>query len=244
MVSTSETGHAKNVANFQHLTAFISGYGTTYNPTKSSLKLTILNSVYMTAQGNLADVITKNTAFNNIVNERVAAFGGLRALGTRLINALEATDAPSEKIKDAQRFNRKLHGKRIGQSIQSAVDTTTPIPKTISVSQLSYDQLIQHFAGLLAILKSEPSYAPNEPELKLTTLFAKLDDLNIKNNNVAIAYAAISNSRISRDKTLYDINTGLVEIAREVKKYIKSVYGATSPEYDQVKGIQFRKVAK
>jgi hypothetical protein len=40
MASTSETGHAKNVANFQDLIAFVKGYGTTYNPSKSALKLT------------------------------------------------------------------------------------------------------------------------------------------------------------------------------------------------------------
>jgi len=32
MASTIETGHAKNVANFQHLIAFVKGYGEMYNP--------------------------------------------------------------------------------------------------------------------------------------------------------------------------------------------------------------------
>lgn len=36
MASTSEVGHAKNVANFQDLIAFVDGYGATYNPTKNS----------------------------------------------------------------------------------------------------------------------------------------------------------------------------------------------------------------
>ena len=39
MASTSETGHAKNVANFQDLIEFVTGYGATYNPSKNSLKL-------------------------------------------------------------------------------------------------------------------------------------------------------------------------------------------------------------
>ena len=39
MASTSEVGHAKNVANFQDLIEFVTGYGATYNPSKSSLKL-------------------------------------------------------------------------------------------------------------------------------------------------------------------------------------------------------------
>jgi hypothetical protein len=78
--------------------------------------------------------------------------------------------------------------------------------------------------------------------LKIITLTAKQASLVAKNNAVATAYANISNSRIARDKTLYDESTGLVDIALEVKKYIKSVFGASSPEYAQVKGIEFKKI--
>ena len=41
MASTSETGHAKNVANFEDLISFVTGYGATYNPTKVPLKLAV-----------------------------------------------------------------------------------------------------------------------------------------------------------------------------------------------------------
>ncbi len=39
MPSTSETGHAKNVANFETLISFCTGYGTTYNPSRDALKV-------------------------------------------------------------------------------------------------------------------------------------------------------------------------------------------------------------
>ena len=243
MTSTSETGHAKNVANFQDLIAFVIGYGTTYNPSKNSLKIPQLNTIATSSQTSLADVITKNTAYNNKVNERIAAFSGLKSLSTRLINALEATDATTEKIKDAKGFNRKMQGKK-ASSITTAVDPNTPAPNTISVSQQSYDQQIQHLAGLISVLQSEPSYLPNENDLKLTTLTAKQADLTAKNNAVATAYTNVSNSRITRNNTLYGTDTGLVEVATEVKKYIKSIYGATSPQYAQVKGIEFKKAKK
>ncbi|MFA6401072.1 MAG: hypothetical protein WCX31_05525 [Salinivirgaceae bacterium] len=42
MTSTSETGHAKNVTNFDELISFVTGYGTTYNPSKDSIKLAAL----------------------------------------------------------------------------------------------------------------------------------------------------------------------------------------------------------
>ena len=241
MASTSETGHAKNIANFQDLIAFVTGYGATYNPSKNALKLPQLNTLVTTSQGNLADVITKNTAYNNSVNDRIIAFDGLKALSTRLVNALETTDAPKEKVSDAKGFNRKIQGKRASTSA-TPTDPSTPAPATISASQQSYDQQIQHFAGLVSVLQSETSYTPNENELKIVTLTAKQANLVAKNNAVSTAYTNISNSRITRNKTLYEDVTGLVSVATEVKKYIKSVFGASSPEFAQVKGIEFKKV--
>ena len=108
MASTSETGHAKNVANFQDLIAFVTGYGATYNPSKNSLKLPQLTALQTTSQTRLSDVIGKNTSYNNAVNDRLTAFSTLKALSTRLVNALETTDASPEKIKDAKGFNRKM----------------------------------------------------------------------------------------------------------------------------------------
>ena len=99
-------------------------------------------------------------------------------------------------------------------------------------------------AGLISVLQSEPSYAPNETDLAIATLTAKQADLTAKNNEVSTAYTNISNSRIARNNTLYADNTGLVEIATEVKKYIKSLFGASSPEFAQVKGIEFKKAKK
>lgn len=244
MASTSETGHAKNVANFQDLIAFVIGYGATYNPTKANLKLPQLNALSTSAQGKLVDVVGKNTSYNNIIGERMLAFEGLRSLSTRLISALETTDASDEKIEDAKGFNRKLQGKRASTTPQVPTDPNTPAPDSISVSQQSYDQQIQHFAGLVSILQSEASYTPNETELKIVTLTAKQADLIAKNNAVSTAYTNVSNTRIARDKTLYDENSGLVPVAGEVKKYIKSIFGATSPEYAQVKGIEFKKAKK
>lgn len=243
MASTSETGHAKNVANFQDLIAFVIGYGTTYNPSKNSLKIPQLNTIATNSHAKLVDVITKNTAYNNAVNDRIIAFTGLKGLSTRLVSSLETTNASKEKVDDAKGFNRKMQGKR-ASSTQTPTDTNTPAPPTISTSQQSYDQLIQHFAGLISVLQSEVSYTPNENDLKLTALTAKQADLTAKNNAVATAYASISNSRISRNKTLYDETTGLVDTPLEVKKYIKSIYGTSSPEYAQVKAIEFKNLKR
>mgnify|MGYP003610194119 FL=1 len=240
MASTSETGHAKNVANFQDLIAFVTGYGATYNPSKNALKLPQLTALHTASQTSLADVVTKNTAYNNKVNERVVAFKDLKSLSTRLINALQTTDATKEIIADAKAFNKKLQGVR-AKAVETPLDPNAPAPNTISTSQQSYDQQIQHLAVIISVLQSEPSYTPNETDLQIATLTAKQADLTAKNSEVATAYTNVSNSRIARDTTIYGTDTGLFDVATEVKKYVKSVYGATSPQFAQVKGIEFTK---
>ena len=241
MASTSEVGHAKNVSNFRDLIAFAEGYGANYNPSKNTLKLPQLKAVHTTSSTSLQDVVNKNTTYNNAINDRVEAFENLRSFSTRLVNALETTNATKEKVADAKGFNRKLQGKRASK-IDTSIDPNQPAPKTISTSQQSYEQLIQHFEGLIAVLESETSYAPNENDLKIAELNAKVSDLKDKNNQVATTYTAVSNARIDRDKKLYKTDSGLVDTATEVKKYIKSVYGASSPEFAQVKGVAFKNI--
>ncbi len=242
MPTFSETGHAKNIANFQDLIAFVTGYGTTYNPSKAALKLENLQAKVDAEQVRLSTVIDKNTNYNNAINERVAVFDNIKVLGTRIVSALSITDASKETIDDAKGFNRKLQGKRASSKIDTPADPATPAPKTISASQQSYDQIVQHLNGLIATIQSETSYSPNETDLKVAALTAKSKDMLKKNNAVATQYAGVSNARIARDKGLYGEKTGLVSIANDVKDYVKSIFGYTSPEFKQISKIAFKSV--
>ncbi|WP_407403527.1 hypothetical protein [Chryseobacterium sp.] len=235
----TETGHAKNVANFQTLISFIKGYGDRYNPSKEILKVPQLEALLTDAKSKLEDVVAQKTAYNTKVNDRATAFENLKSLSTRLINALQATDATDKTIEDAKGFNKKIQGQKPSTPISK--DPNIIPQDTNSTSQLSYVQQIEHLSGLISILQSEPSYAPNEVDLKVDTLLAKHTDLTTKNSEVATSYTNISNARIGRDTTLYKTENSVFEVASEAKKYIKSAFGATSPEFSQVKGIEFKK---
>jgi len=62
MRSTTETGHAKNLANLQDLTEIIVSYGNSYNPTKAKLKLAALITLQDQAKANMAIVTNKSVA--------------------------------------------------------------------------------------------------------------------------------------------------------------------------------------
>lgn len=56
------------------------------------------------------------------------------------------------------------------------------------------------------------------------------------------SYTELSKMLIERNRILYNPLTGLVAIARLVKQYVKSVFGARSSEYQLISDIEFRKV--
>lgn len=157
---------------------------------------------------------------------------------TRVINALIAQKAPDTVIKDAKTIARKLNGKRATDTKGDTIEDNT-----ISVSQQSYDKLVDNFEELIVLAQTETLYNPNEEGLKTIALQTILDELTTANTSVKNTYVPYSNAMIARNKELYEDKTGLVDLAQEVKSYVKSAFGASSPEYRQISGIEFKKTA-
>ena len=243
MKKKSETGHVKNVAKFEALISFVSAYGATYNPVNTALQITKLKALLGSARNSLSSVKTTVIAYNNATNDRMNLFKPLKSLGTKLINALDAANADKETVKDARTILRKLQGQRAKQKPVAVVPPgETPAVKTISSSQQSFDQQIESFAKLIELLSSVSNYAPNETDLKVTTLTDTLKSLQTTNTMVINKYTTLSNSRNSRNEILYNPITGLVTIAMGAKKYVKSIYGSTSVQFKQLSTLGFRKL--
>ena len=239
-MSYNETGHAKNIAHFEEMTIIIPSFGTRYNPSRTAIQLPQLQTKLTASQQALDKVTSTNQEFNRVTNYRSDAFEVLRPLATAIVNALIASEASAETIKDARGFQRKIQGKRALTSKVAPVDPDIPAPVSISASQQSYDQLIQHFSGLIEVVKREPNYTPNETELTVVELSDLLIDLKAKNTDVLSAHTAVTTARIDRNKVLYAENTGLVPIAALVKSYVKSVFKAASSEFKQINVLKFR----
>ena len=241
MTAIFETGHAKNVANFQDLISFCQAYANAYNPTNDNLKIPNLQLLYQDAKDKLDNFKTQKTALDNATNSRRIAFADFKILSTRIINALAVSGADDLAVEDAKAINKKIQG----TSAKKSESTETPQPEggsgnTISTSQQSYDRLIDHFTSLIELLNQNTFYAPNEDDLKITALQTRLAEMETTNTNLINAFAANSNTMISRNETLYNKENGLVQISREVKLYVKSVFGAGSPQYKQVSSLEFK----
>lgn len=243
MAKQFETGHVINVDNFYELIQFVTTYGAPYNPTLDALKLPQLSAKHTAGLNAIQGVTNQVTTFNNTVNARMEVFAPSKPLATRVVNVLEVSGASADVVKDAKTINNKIQGKR-ATAITQPVPPGTPPPPTISASQQSYAQTIEHWAALISLLDSQTVYAPNETELQAEALTLMRQAMVNANNAVANDWAQITNIRNQRDEVLYNPETGLVRIAELVKKYVKALFGSKSLEFIQLNHIQFRTIKR
>ena len=236
MPSTSEVGHAKNVANLQKLTEQVTVYSL-YNPPIDNIKVANLQNLYTTASTKLSEVEDKRNANKNAITLRQKTFKNLKSTCTKIINHLDILGLPQGTIDQAKSLNRTIQGgqKKAATPPEEGKEET----KTASTSRQSYTQQADNFGILLQLLSTIPTYNPNEDDLKLTNLNTYKNSLVSSTQSVDQTEAELNNKLIERDQLLYAEGTGLYSIDQNIKKYVKSIYGATSPEYANISSIEF-----
>ena len=243
MTNTSETGHAKNVTNLESLITSIVALETSYNPSRDSIKLPALQALLTASKESLNAVNIAQATYSNAVAARKVAFEPFGKLITRVMNSLKASGTSTQVVQSARTIVRKLQGRRASAKIteeeKKALEAEGKEVNQISASQMSFDNRIENFDRLIMLLSSIPLYNPNEEELKVETLKALHNQLKEKNTEVILPIVQLSNSRMNRNKILYNENTGLVDVALDSKTYIKSIFGATSPQYKQISKLRF-----
>lgn len=227
------TGHVKNAVNFQLLISFCSSLGAIYNPSNPRLAIHELEVLSVLAFEKLERVHLLKVSFNLQTANRRSAFEDLKPFATKIINAFAASGV-DKAILD--------HAKQVNKMLQGVVLKNNPaaISEEVHTSQQSYDHKINHFEALINILEETPQYRPNEEELKLVSLKTKLNYLQQHNNNLANSYRLYSNALHERNQILYHTENGLIPAVKEVKQYVKSVFGANSFEYHQIGALQFK----
>ena len=125
---------------------------------------------------------------------------------------------------------------------RTAPTTTTVVPHSISTAQLSYDNLVAHFQDLVNYVSLYSAYNPNEANLKVAALNTTAASFTTANNAVKTAQNALHTSMATRTTVLYNPTTGMINIAKEVKAYVKSAFGASSPQFKEINKIHFKEV--
>ena len=215
--------------------------GGAYNPSNSQITIPSLTAFYQESKQLVKEVKTTEAPFNEVEGRRKLVFKPLKPTGTKFLNALKGANAPSSVVADAETINRKLQGKRADNSPSETPIGEIPKDK-VSVSQQSYEMQVDHFEKLIEVGTIEPSYNPNEVPLKIATLNAYKDELFAINTEVKTKYVPYSNALKNRNAKLYNPETGIVIVTQQVKNYVKSAFGATSPEYKSISKLVFKDI--
>src|SRR5260221_337769 len=92
--------HVKNLHAFGKLTGICTGYGGTYKPGQQNLQVNALIAMSYNAQQVLGEVNEKQTAYDNITNNRELGFKGIRHLSSRIVSVLKSSGANALTVKD------------------------------------------------------------------------------------------------------------------------------------------------
>jgi hypothetical protein len=239
---SEEKGNAKNIANFAQTITILNSLGAVYNPSNSLVKLPALSAAHTEALTEQSATDDKNAAETAALNKRASTFEPLSKLVTRISNAVAANITDQLFLDDVAAIVRKLQGRRAEkpEDDPATLDVDESKEKN-SVSQMSFDNRIQHFAELIALLKTNEEYAPNETNLKTQALEAYLEELRAANTAATTAETVARNQRNARNEALYNDTDGLLARVTLIKKYLKSIIDTDSPQYKQIEALKFKK---
>ena len=245
MATNSDASLAKNVTNFETLISVVTSLGATYNTSKDSLKLLALQTLLTAANESTIAFKDAESAKSTAVDNRQLAFDPTGTFFTRVNNALKASNSTAQADETAKTIFRKLQGRRASAKLteeqKAALLAEGKEANQISTSQLGYDDKVENLESLISFLQTVPEYNPNEEELKISTLQALSADLRAKNVSVMQTDIAVETARGTRKSLQNTPLTGLVDVANDVKSYIKSVFGVKSTEYKLVSKLRFVK---
>lgn len=248
--STSETGHYKTVVEFNTIKVILEQMGTEYKPQKEILKLANVETK-LTAAKEIQDIeMSQENTLSLAIDNRQNVYFEIKPFCTQIINLLSSTNVGTKTIQNAIAINAKIQGIRIGKKTNktaTTAGTATPTKlntKTISVAQLSYDSIHKNFKALIDLLQQDGNYAPEDAQYTIVSLQAKADNMALANENTTKNTVELGKKRIARDKFFYTDKDSVIQIGKDIKKYIRGKYKLTSPEFAQVKNLKFTDLSK
>ena len=235
MASSTETGHAKNIANLKLLNEINGGFGGVYKPSNPLYDLATMVAQHSACNALQGDVNTQKGIFEPFQNARVTEFKDAKKLARRLRTAAKTCGAGKGFYIDVSKIVNKIVGERVSKPTPTATD-----PAGTSASQVSYDNTVNNFDALAKMLAGETKYAPNEADLTVAAATAITAALDKTNNDVKQAAQPYNNAVLARNKGLYAEETGLCAVAQGSKDYVRQVFGFSSAEYRMVTKVRFR----
>ncbi|MDN3724737.1 hypothetical protein QRD02_10105 [Aequorivita sp. SDUM287046] len=235
MASKSEVGHKKNVANFSAAYTILEEMGPMYNPTNTLITLENLAPIKDTLTLEMNTLDTKIATYRADVADNENAMEQMDKKATKILNYFKSLNVPQNEIDNIAAQVRKIRGdkRKAPKNPEEGND------HTISNSQQSYDSKVANFNTLIAQLEAFPEYAPNEDEIKTTSLETYTAQLETLRDTLRGSSHQLITARAARNSTLYYNHPNVLELMRFIKNYVKSLGLPAKPYYDALVRLKF-----
>lgn len=241
-----ETGHTKNVANFETVIIILTALGSVYNPVQALILLSALQTKLTQAKAALAAHETAKAGTTVKVDEVEAGFAGLYKYVVNIKRTAEVSVNDAAFTRDLQSLVNKFASS--GRATGIPDDPATPEDESRtarSTSERSRDKQLAHLAAIIALLDTKKElYASNDAEYTIEAIEAKHAELTALNNALTSAKSIEAIAQDARDKILYHPETGILKLVRLIKTELARKPGKDSPAYQQINALIFRKPPK
>ena len=240
----SETGHAKNAANFETVILALVALGAAYNPTQPLILLTALQNRLAATKAAMMAAASTATTKTLAVDARENAYRGIGKFSTALEKAVAVSVNDAAFTADLRTLTRQIKGERAGEKpVENPATPAVDESKNAhSVSHRSYNNIESNFGKVINLLEARPEYTTNEPEFQIAALKTRHALMQATNTAAKTAEIAADNDREIRDTLLYNDETGVLALIGLIKKYLDYAFGKDSAVYQQVNALKFKKV--
>lgn len=238
MASTSETGHNKNVANFNSAIQVLVEMGSMYNPSNPALLLANLNPIQSSLSTAIATLNNKKPVYKNAVASREILMAELPSRLTMSLNFAKSTNISQTDKDNLSSQVKKMRGDRK----LKAVNPDSTAGDTISTSQMSYDSRIANLDTYISQLASYEYYIPNETIIQIANFQNYHQQLTTSSSLVNSAGNGLITGRKNRNDILYHNDTNIIQLIKEIKAYLKSLGSAGDPYYKAIVKLQFKDI--
>lgn len=237
--STFETGHAKNLSNFDEMLVNIRIIGSDFTPPNTQIQGASLTAGFNASRAAQDDLTKKEQLARGPVKDRENLFRQLkrvvmrsvkyyRSCGTEL-NKVEAAEGLAARILDTSRVRYLADG--------------NPDPTWRSNSQQSYVMLAENFGRLIEYYKGDTKYNPTSGGIALGDMDAMHADMRTMNTNLAPIVAEVDQARALRNKLMYS-ESGIITLTKLVKEYCESLDESHAFTAKTIRRIPFTKLKK
>jgi hypothetical protein len=237
----NESGHARNVANFDELVVVLGTFGNGYQPASPAIQLNALVDLQEKLKEALQRVNDANGVYRDKIYARQNAYEQMNALAMRIVNTMAGLGFESKILTQAKSTLSKIRGGGGKKKKEVGEDGTTET-KSISVSQMSFDQRKNNFSALVGLINAQATYTPNEADMQVVSLKKYIEGLQNFNQEAIVAEQNLIMARKERDSLLYADNVGVIALVQQIKAYTKGAFGTKHQSYERIKGLKFSNV--